>query len=341
MTDREKLHSRTRLSANILSRREFLATLTAGLAAGSHLIAGNQKSSPAGIPTRPLGKTGEHVSIIGLGGYTIGRADRVEAVKMMHYAIDEGVTFLDNCWDYNKGWSEEVMGQAIASGSRRDKVFLMTKTCGRDAANSLQQLEDSLQRLKTDHIDLWMFHGISRESDAQRIFAGEGAIKTALEAKKAGKVRYIGFTGHRSPQLHLQMLEQDYEWDAVLMPTNILDAHYKSFQNAVLPVLNQRNIGCLGMKALVVGRLVTELGLDPALCRRYALSLPISTLLCGMQNWENIHQDIKMARNFRKLTAEETQKLVAAAVEPAKDGKLEPYKIDRAGCDWQHQRDMA
>ena len=332
--------SRNPVSGSRLSRRAFIATLTAGLAAGSSLIAGSQRPSANGIPTRPLGKTGERVSIIGLGGYTIGRADRSEAVNMIHHAIDEGVTFLDNCWDYNQGWSEEVMGTAIATGGRRDKVFLMTKTCGRDAGNSLAQLEESLRRLQTDRIDLWMFHGISRESDAGRIFAQEGAIQTALAAQKAGKVRYIGFSGHRSPGLHLQMLEQSYEWDAVLMPTNILDAHYKSFQNEVLPVLNQRRIGCLGMKALVVGRLVTELGLDPALCRRYALSLPISTLLCGMETWENIRQDIEMARNFTKLSEEETAMLLAAAAEPAREGKLEPYKINRAGCDWQHRQEM-
>ncbi len=327
------------------SRREFISTILAGLAAGSGYIAKGQEPSSSGIPTRLLGKTGERVSIVGLGGYTIGRADKDQAVPMMHHAIESGMTFFDNCWNYNQGWSEEVMGNALALGSKRDKVFLMTKCCGRDAIDAKEQLEGSLRRLQTDRIDLWMFHGISHEEEIPRIFAEKGAIHAALEARKEGKIRYIGFTGHRSPDTHLKVLaeakkfDSDFDFDAVMLPINVLDAHYKSFQKKVLPVLNEREIGSLVIKSLAAGRLPKNLNFDAKLCRRFALSMPVSSVMCGIVNWDNLHQDISVAQNFKPLESEEVDKLVAMAEIPAAEGVSERYKIDAAGCDWQRNED--
>ncbi|WP_347244069.1 aldo/keto reductase [Thermogutta sp.] len=320
------------------TRREFLQTVIAGLAMGRSMLLA-QESSPAGLPTRPLGKTGERVSIIGLGGWDIGAIrDEKEAIAIMHEAIDNGLTFFDNCWDYHNGGSEERMGKALAQNGYRDKVFLMTKVCGRDYKTARQNLEDSLRRLRTDRIDLWQFHGIQWNDDPDLIFAENGALKCALEARKAGKIRYIGFTGHKNPRFHLAMLAKPFEWDTVQMPINILDAHYESFQKQVLPVCVKRNIGAIGMKALASqgGRLPRELGIPAPLLRRFALSLPISSLICGIQSRENLRQDIEMARNFRPLADEEVQELLAKAAGPAATGQIEQYKVGNYGCDWWH-----
>jgi len=324
-----------------LSRREFILASLGTLAFGEFILK-SQQPHPSGIPRRQLGKTGEQVSIIGIGGWDIGNVkDRNEAIAIMQEAIDEGINFFDNCWDYHDGRSEEVMGEALSSGGRRDKVFLMTKVCARDYKGALLQLEQSLRRLKTDRIDLWQFHGIKWDDDPDLIFDPDnGALKAALEAKKAGKIRYIGFTGHKDPKYHLAMLKKPFEWDTVQMPLNVLDQYYASFRYNVLPECVNRKIGVIGMKALAAqnGIIVRKLGVSAELARRYALSLPISVLVCGIQSRENLRQDIQIARNFKPLSKEELKLLADKVSEPAKDGKLEAYKVGNYGCDWYHNQ---
>jgi len=322
------------------TRREFLHTALAGLAMGSSVVAA-QQPGPAGLPTRPLGSTGERITIVGLGGWHIGALqERREAVAIMHEAIDLGMTFFDNCWDYHEGRSEQWMGQALATDGRRDKVFLMTKVCGRSYRTAKQHLDDSLRRLRTDRIDLWQFHGMKWDDDAQLIFAEDGALKAALEARKAGKIRFIGFTGHKAPQFHRAMLDQSFAWDAAQMPINVVDAHYQSFQKQVLPICAERKIGVIGMKALASqqGRIVTELGIPAETCRRFSLSLPISALVCGITSKENLRQDVAMARNFKPMTEAELTQLLAKVREPGSDGRIEAYKTDNYGCDWHHRQ---
>ena len=235
----------------LVQRREFLKAATATLAwggFGAQALA-MQDDGDGGIATRPLGRTGERVPIVGLGGYHIGVPEEKEAISIMHEAIDQGMTFFDNAWDYHDGGSEEVMGKALSTGGRRDKVFLMTKVCDRDYQGAKRHLEDSLRRLKTDRIDLWQFHEINWDVDPEWVFE-KGGIKAAIEARQQGKVRYIGFTGHRDPSHHLKMLARTFDWDTVQMPINLLDAHYRSFQNDVVPACREKNISVIGMKAL-------------------------------------------------------------------------------------------
>lgn len=320
------------------SRREFLQTVLGGLALGRMAFA-SQETSAGGLPTRPFGNTGERVTIIGLGGWDVGAVrEKKEALAIMHEAVDNGLTFFDNCWEYHQGRSEEWMGEAMAEGKYRDKVFLMTKVCGRDAKTAQQNLEDSLRRLRTDHIDLWQFHGIQWDDDPDLIFGENGALAYALKAQKEGKVRYIGFTGHKHPRFHLAMLQKPYEWASVQMPINVLDAHYESFQEQVLPECVKRNIGVIGMKALGSqnGRIPRELGIPAPLLRRFALSLPITSLICGIQSRENLRQDLAMARDFQPLSEEEVKELLAKAAGPAASGQIEQYKVGNYGCDWWH-----
>lgn len=310
------------------NRREFLKAAAAALAAGatSSPLAAAEKQSPSGLPRRPLGKTGEKVSIVGLGGWHIGSIPEAEAVSIMHEAVDEGMTFFDNSWCYHMGGSEQVMGKALASGGRRDKVFLMTKNCGRDYKTSRACLEDSLRRLKTDRVDLWQFHEINYEADPGWIFE-RGILKAALEAKKAGKVRYIGFTGHKDIDIHLAVLARPFDWDAVQMPINVMDAHFRSFQKKVVPECNRRGIGVVGMKALACGLLPSQFPrLTAQVCRRYALSLPISTLVCGITSRENLRQDLAVARNFKPMPEAEMQDLLAATKADGSQGQFERFK---------------
>jgi aryl-alcohol dehydrogenase-like predicted oxidoreductase len=225
------------------TRREFLRDATLSSAAiaalAGDILASQQPASATGLPTRVLGRTGQPVSILCLGGWHIGSVkDPDEAIRIMHAAVDEGLTFFDNCWDYHDGGSEEIMGRALA-GARRDKVFLMTKNCERDYAGSMKCLDDSLRRLRTDRLDLWQFHEIIYDNDPDWVFE-KGGLKAALEARKAGKVRYIGFTGHKDPRIHLSMLNKPFDWDACQFPVNVLDLHYRSFQKGVLPVCLRR-----------------------------------------------------------------------------------------------------
>src|SRR5262245_21526183 len=230
-------------------RRDFLqSTVAAGAALGLSGLAEADDGSK-GLPTRPLGKTGVNVSLLCLGGWHIGSVkDEKEAIKIMHTAIDEGINFFDNAWDYHDGGSEEIMGKALAEDGKRKKVFLMTKNCARDAKGTRQHLEDSLRRLRTDVLDLWQFHEINYDNDPEWIIE-KGALAEALKAKQEGKVRFIGFTGHKSPHIHLAMLKL-HKWDTVQMPINVLDYHYRSFARQVVPVANEQGIACIGMKRL-------------------------------------------------------------------------------------------
>ncbi|MCX7818879.1 MAG: aldo/keto reductase [Kiritimatiellae bacterium] len=333
---------------NLWTRREILAAAATGFALARQLIAA-QTGGTGGVPRRKFGRHNETIPILALGGWDIGRADDATAIAIMHAAIDEGLTFFDNCWEYHNGRSEELMGRAL-EGGRRDRVFLMTKVCGRTYEDARANLEDSLRRLRTDRIDLWMFHGIRWDEDPDLIFDAErGAVRAAIEARTAGRVRYIGFTGHKDPKFHLAMLERTaragapFEWDAVLMPLNLVDPQHLSFQTAVLPVVVRRGIAALGMKALGAqnGRFVRELGVTAAECRRYSLSLPIASLVCGIQTMDQLRQDLAIAREFRPMTVEETRALLARVDGRNADARLEAYKTGDYGCSIHRRRQAA
>jgi len=332
------------MSPKKYTRRDFLNTLLSGIALGAFMMRCQSKNEE-GMPTRPLGEAGEKVSIIALGGWDIGVNSNTEkeAISIMHEAIAEGLTFFDNCWEYHNGYSEELMGKALAQDNKREKVFLMTKVCGRDYKTAKRHLEDSLKRLQTDHLDLWQFHGIKWDDDPELIFdENKGAIKAAMEAKQEGKIRYIGFTGHERPAHHLEMLDQNFSWDTVQMPTNIIDPHFHSFQKQVLPVCNDRNIGIIGMKGLAAqnARLLKEFDVDAETCRRYALSLPISSLVCGIQNRKDLRDNIRIAKNFKPLEEKEIKDLLAQTKEKGEKGIIEEYKTGNYGCDWYHNEIM-
>ncbi|HKJ85430.1 MAG TPA: aldo/keto reductase [Spirochaetia bacterium] len=293
----------------------------------------------SGVPKRPLGSTGEMVSIIGVGGGHVGSgslSDK-EAVHLVQYAIDHGITFMDNAWEYAEGRAESRMGQAIAD--RRDKVFLMTKVCARDRDGARRQLEDSLRRLRTDLIDLWQFHEVNYGNDPEWIFDPGGAIHAAREALETGKVRFVGFTGHKEPAYHLAMLDQDYPWAALQMPVNVMDASYRSFVNGVLPEAKQRGIGVIGMKSLGgSGQLVTEAGVAVEDCIGYALSQPIATLVCGMQSIAEVDQNVAIASDFQPMTESELAALVERTRPVATDGRFEYFKTMQYFDSGMHQR---
>jgi aryl-alcohol dehydrogenase-like predicted oxidoreductase len=243
--------------------------------------AGSSRSQDGSIPRRTLGRTGEKVSIVGIGGHHLGRryVEENVSIRIVRTALDAGVNFLDNSWDYNDGLSESRVGKALRNGYR-DKAFVMTKIDGRDHKTAAQQIDQSLQRLQTDRIDLLQFHEVIRMNDPVRVFAPDGAIAAALEAKKAGKIRYIGFTGHKSPQIHLHMLQtaadHGFTFDSAQMPLNVMDAHFDSFEKNVLPVLVQRNIGVLGMKPMGDANILRSGIVTPLECLHYSMSLPTS-----------------------------------------------------------------
>jgi uncharacterized protein len=328
------------------SRRDFLqSSVAAGVAlslADSLLAA--QKDSGQGLPTRPLGKTGIDVSIVGLGGWDIGKLGKDDgdeaAVKLMHEALDEGISFFDNCWDYHDGYAEEVMGKGI--DARRDKVFLMTKNCERDYAGSLKCLEDSLRRMKTDHVDLWQFHEMVYDNDPDWVFE-KGGIKAALEAQKAGKVRFIGFTGHKDPHIHLKMLDKDQHWDSAQMPINICDWHFRSFQQMVVPVCLDKGTGVIGMKSLG-GSYLGKYGKIPHAqvatgpeCIHYALSQPVSVLVCGIRSRKDLDQALGVGRGFKPMSPDEMDKLRVRVKDVALDGRHEMFKTSKV-FDGPHHR---
>jgi len=314
------------------SRRKFLqggAQVLSAAALAKQVLAQTSAASATGLPTRVLGRTGQRVSILCLGGWHIGSVkDAGEAVRIMHAAIDEGLTFFDNAWDYHDGGSEEVMGKALAGG-KRQKVFLMSKNCERDYAGSMKNLDDSLRRLGTDHLDLWQFHEMVYDNDPDWVF-DKGGMKAALEAKKAGKVRHIGFTGHKDPRIHLKMLGKPFDWDTAQMPINVLDRFYRSFQQEVLPVCLKKNVGVIGMKGLAgggtEGRLIEKLGMRAEDCYRYCLSLPVSTQVVGITTMEQLKADVAMARNFKPMAAAEREALLSKVRDEASDGRHELFK---------------
>jgi predicted aldo/keto reductase-like oxidoreductase len=314
------------------NRREFLQAGAAGLAAAGLVGAAEpSRTNPGGIPLRPLGKTGEQVTMIGLGGYhSTGHKDEAESLALIQRAVDEGITFLDNCWDYHDGVAEERMGKALAQGHRRDQVFLMTKCCGRTAEDARSNLEDSLRRLRTDHLDLWQFHEIVYDNDPDWIFEKGGAIETALKAKEQGKVRFIGFTGHKDPSIHLKMLGKPYDWASVQMPLNVMDGHFRSFQHRVLPELLKRQIAPIGMKSLGgAGKIVSEAGVPVEDALRYVLSLPIATLVSGIDSMKVLEQNLKIVRDFKPLSEDERRAIEGRVLRVAGDGRFELFKTTK------------
>jgi uncharacterized protein len=285
-------------------------------------------SGPDRIPRKPFGRTAETLSIIGVGGYNLGDAPSLkEAIAIVHEAVDAGVNFFDNAWEYHDGKSEEWLGRGLEG--RRDKVFLMTKVCthgcGKDVARA--QLHESLKRLKTDHLDLWQVHECVYDNDPERHFAKGGVIEALDEAKKAGKVRYVGFTGHKHPRIHLKMLSYDYPFDSVQMPLNPFDARYRSFETKVLPEVNKRGIAALGMKSLGGnGQPVTQGVVTVEEALRYAMSLPVATTISGIESLAVLRQNLAIARGFQPMTAAEMETLRRRCAGAAGDGHLELYK---------------
>ncbi len=323
----------------MLNRRDLLKAL--GLAGsalafnGPHALtealASRSSVAPAArgeVPTRPLGKTGVQVSALCFGGSHWGRIkDDGEAIRILHEAIEAGVTFLDNAWEYNQGRSEVLMGKALKG--RRPGVFLMTKVCshGRSKQVAMQQLEESLRRLKTDHLDLWQIHEVVYDDDPDKHLAPGGAAEALIEAKRQGKVRFIGFTGHKHPRLHRQMLASDVPFDTCQMPLNVFDGSFRSFEQEVLPILIERGIAPLGMKSLsgnadpIKRKIVT---VEEAL--RYVLSLPIAALVSGIDSREVLHQNLDIVRRFTPMTAAERDMLKIRMAAYATDGRFELFK---------------
>jgi predicted aldo/keto reductase-like oxidoreductase len=274
-----------------------------------------------------------------LGGWHIGSLkDEAEAIRIMHTAIDEGLTFFDNCWDYHDGRSEELMGRALAMDNRRNRVFLMTKNCERDYAGSMKNLEDSLRRLKTDHLDLWQFHEMVYDNDPDWVFE-KGGIKAAVEARKQGKVRFIGFTGHKDPRIHLNMLSKPYEWDTAQMPINMMDPHYRSFIREVVPVCTEKKVAVIGMKGLGggSGRLITHAGMTSDECLRFSLSQPVSVQITGITSMDQLKKDISLARSFQPMSEKELTQLASRVKEMAGDGRHELFKSSK-NFDGPHHR---
>jgi aryl-alcohol dehydrogenase-like predicted oxidoreductase len=281
---------------------------------------------------RTLGNTQETVSAIGLGGFHIGKQkDEQESLRIIRSAIDRGITFMDNCWDYNEGLSEVRMGNALRDGYR-DRVFLMTKADGRTKALAAQQIDESLTRLQTDHIDLLQFHEVIRLEDPDRIFAEEGAVAAFQDAKQAGKIRYVGFTGHKDPLVHLRMLEiarqHDFQFDTVQMPLNVMDAHFRSFQHYVLPVLIERGIGVLGMKSMAGGHILKSRIVSAIECLHYALNLPTSVVITGIDSMEVLDQAIEAAESFNPMSDEKVSELLSRTAGAADSGQYELFKTD-------------
>jgi aryl-alcohol dehydrogenase-like predicted oxidoreductase len=280
---------------------------------------------------RVLSSTGERVSAIGLGGWhlSLPHVDEQLSLRIVRTAIDRGITFMDNSWDYNDGVSEIRMGKALQDGYR-DQVFLMTKIDGRSKKEATQQLDESLKRLQVDCIDLVQHHEIIRYEDPNRVFDEEGANAALIEAREAGKLRYIGFTGHKDPHVHLYMLEvaaaNGFKFDAVQMPLNVMDAHYRSFAKLVVPELVEQNIGILGMKSMANGVVLRSNTVTPIECLHYALNLPTSVVITGMDSMEILEQAFEAVRTFQPMNEEEVRSLLAKTEKAASRGEFEPFK---------------
>ncbi|WP_224361863.1 aldo/keto reductase [Hyalangium versicolor] len=313
-----------------MNRREFLDATLALLVAPSAFAAATPPSQAAAFPRRKLGRTGEQISCIGVGGFHIGiQRDENESIQIIRKALDNGINFLDNCWDYNDGQSEIRMGKALQDGYRA-KAFLMTKIDGRDKKTAEAQINESLKRLQTDHLDLLQLHEVIRDNDPDRAFARGGAIEAMVEARKAGKARFLGFTGHKSPAIHLKMLEaakkHGFRFDTVQMPLNVMDAHFDSFEKRVLPELVREEIGVLGMKPMGSKLILESKTVSAPECLRYSLSLPVSVVITGMDSMDRLDQALKAAREFKPLSEKDVSGLLAKTEKAAKEGKFEKYK---------------
>jgi predicted aldo/keto reductase-like oxidoreductase len=314
-----------------LNRREFVRLTAAagvGITAGTHAWGADSKSGE--MIYRTLGRSGEKVSAIGLGGFHIGEPrDEQEGIRIVRSAVDRGITFMDNCWDYHDGGSELRMGKALRDGYR-SKVFLMTKIDGRSKQNAARQIDESLKRLQTDHIDLLQHHEVIRVEDPDRIFAEGGAMEAVIEAKKAGKVRYIGFTGHKDPFVHLRMLEvareHGFHFDAVQMPLNVMDAHFRSFEKKVLPELVKDGIGVLGMKPLGSGIILGSGTVTALECLHYALNLPTSVVITGIDKMEYLDQALEAVRTFKPMDGAQISAILDKTKQSAATGKYELFK---------------
>jgi predicted aldo/keto reductase-like oxidoreductase len=315
-----------------MNRREALAAMVAGLVAAGAAGRGEAEETSSGMIYRILGKTGERVSAIGLGGFHIGiQSDPQESIRIIRTAIDHGITFMDNCWDYNDGESEKRMGRALRDGYRQ-KVFLMTKFDGRTKAAAARQIDESLARLETDHIDLMQYHENIRLEDPDRFFAAGGPLDSLMTAKQAGKIGYIGFTGHKDPVVHLRMLDEaerhGFHFDACQMPLNVMDAHFRSFVHQVVPRLVGQGIGVLGMKPLGSGEVLRAKVVTPIECLHYALNLPTSVVINGCDNVDRVHQALEAVRSFKPMSDVEVAALLAKTKDAAMTGQYEPFKTD-------------
>jgi len=313
------------------TRRKFLKSAAATVMSagvGRQAWAAGTKN---GVPLRILGHTGEKVSIVGIGGYHLARpgVDAEESIRIVRTGLDQGINFLDNCWDYNGGESEIRMGKALRDGYRQ-KAFLMTKIDGRNKATAASQINESLQRLQTDRIDLLQFHEVIRDNDPDRIFAAGGALEAVLEAKKAGKIRYIGFTGHKSADIHLKMLAtasaHQFTFDSVQMPLNVMDHHFDSFEAKVLPILQKQNIGVLAMKSMGDPFILQSKTVTPVECLHYAMNLPTSVVITGCDSLKILEQALDAARSFRPMDKQEVAALLAKTAKAAQAGEFEKYK---------------
>ena len=283
------------------------------------------------MPMRTLGRTGVQVSLIGLGGWHLGfkAIDEQLSIRIIRTAIDQGINFMDNCWDYNEGASEIRMGKALRDGYR-DRAFVMTKIDGRTKKDAAKQLDESLRRLQLDHIDLVQHHEILRYEDPHRMFDEEGANAALVEARDAGKIRFIGFTGHKDPRIHLYTLEvareNGFEFDTVQMPLNVMDAHYRSFEKMVLPELVKQNIGVLAMKTLANGMILESNTVTAIECLHYAMNLPASVVITGCESMKDLEQALTAARTFKPMTDEQVRDLLSKTAQPASRGEFELFK---------------
>jgi uncharacterized protein len=312
------------------SRREFLETTTAGISSASFLSA-QSGGGGGGIPRRPLGNTGLQVSALGVGGFHLGSAkDLDEARKIVDTALDAGINFFDNAWEYHDGRSEEWLGAALKG--KRDRAILMTKVCthGRDKNVAMRMLEESLRRLQTDHLDIWQIHEVIYDNDPDLIFKPDGAAEALAQAKKDGKVRFVGFTGHKDPSIHLKMLSHDFPFDTVQMPLNCFDAMFRSFEKQVLPEVQRRGIAALGMKSMGgSGEMVRHGAVTAAEALQYAMSLPVATTISGMESVGVLHQNLEVARGFQPLEAAAMQRLRDRCRFDAADGRWELFKTTK------------
>jgi predicted aldo/keto reductase-like oxidoreductase len=307
-----------------LQRRDFLAGVAA-LAGASQLVAAD-----SGMIYRKLGSTGEKISAIGLGGHHIGRPkDEAEGIAIIRTALDRGMNFMDNCWDYHDGGSELRMGKALRDGYRQ-KAFLMTKFDGRTKEATARQIDESLKRLQTDHIDLIQYHENIRLDDPDRFFAAGGAVEAVMDAKKAGKVRYIGFTGHKDPLVHLRMLDvaaqHKFHFDTCQMPLNVMDAHFRSFGHQVVPRLVKEGTAVLGMKPMGDGLVLKSGTVTPMECLHYALNLPTSVVINGCESMDRLNQAFEAVRTFKPMSEAEVAKLLAKTKDAAMTGQFELFK---------------